>query len=79
MKLCLINNSFRIMEKKFTLLILKQATKSTHKLKVIIVSFVNSINFYYLDSIDLIFSQGVLDFKLIKHEDRRLVSHELFG
>jgi hypothetical protein len=65
------------MEKKFTLLILKQATKSTHKLKVIIVSFVNSINFcYYLNSIDLIFSQGVLDFKLIKHEDRRLVSHE---
>ena len=68
------------MEKKFTLLILKQATKSTHKLKVIIVSFVNSINFrYYLNSIDFIFSQGVLDFKLIKHEVRRLVSHELFG
>jgi hypothetical protein len=68
------------MEKKFTLLILKQATKSTHKLKVIIVSFVNSVNFrYYLNSIDLIFSQGALDFKLIKHEDRRLVSHELFG
>jgi hypothetical protein len=68
------------MEKKFTLLILKQATKSTHKLKVIIVSFVNSINFrYYLNSIDLIFSEGVLDFKLIKHEVRRLVSHELFG
>jgi len=35
------------MEKKFTLLILKQATKSTHKLKVIIVSFANSINFCY--------------------------------
>jgi hypothetical protein len=68
------------MEKKFTLLILKQATKSTHKLKVIIVSFVNSINFrYYLNSIELIFPEGVLDFKLIKHEVRRLVSHELFG
>jgi hypothetical protein len=68
------------MEKKFTLLILKQATKSTHKLKVIIVSFVNSINFcYYFKFYRPHISQGVLDFKSIKHEDRRLVSHELFG
>ena len=67
------------MEKKFTLLILKQATKSTHKLKVIIVSFLTALTFVtILNSIDLMFLQGVLDFKLIKHEDRR-PSHELFG
>lgn len=58
------------MEKKFALLILKQVTKSTHNLKVIIVSFLTALTFVtILNSIDLMFLQGVFDFKLIKQVD----------